>query len=294
VSAGNVKTAVIIALLILTVSVACHDYSVQVENAKFKARCESAEKLVQELENQNRGLLENYSRLMSAHELLLQEFKSVNESYAVLSQNYSVLMEQYQKVLSEYVRLTVDYASLNLTYSKLLQNYTSLEQQTLELKSMYENLSTAYQALLANYTEVKGEFEKLYFAFYKPLFSNETVTPSVDELRDWLERDETDKISYVYPDFVCGDFAVMLSLHAKLNHWDMGVVAVLGKTSTGSEFDHAFNAIRCREGLVYVEPQNDEIFNGPILEGSRYYHPGFGWVYVDLFIIVVLYQPPLE
>jgi hypothetical protein len=286
-TAENFKTAVIIALLILTVSIGCHDISVQVENARFKANYESATRLVQKLESQNKELLENYSRL-------LEEFEVLNQLYVTLSQNYTSLTEQYRKVLAEYVRLTVDYASLNLTYWKLLQNYTDLEGQTFELRSKYENLSSAYQTLLANYSEVKSEFEKLYFAVYKPLLSNETETPSIDELRSWLEKDETDKINYTYPDFVCGDFAVMLSMHAKLNHWDMGVVAVLGATADGSEFDHAFNAIRCKEGLVYVEPQNDEIFYGPISEDAWYYHPGFGHIYVNLFIIVVLYQPPLE
>jgi len=285
--AENVKTIAIIALIIGAVSIGCHDIFVQVENAKFKADFESAAKLVQKLESQNRELLENYSRL-------LEEFKTLNQSYAALSQNYTALIEQYQKVLAEYVKLTVDYASLNLTYWKLLQNYTDLEGQTFELRSKYENLSSAYQTLLANYSEVKSEFERLYFAVYKPLLSNETETPSIDELSSWLKKDETDKINYTYPDFVCGDFAVMLSMHAKLNHWDMGVVAVLGTTADGREFDHAFNAIRCREGLVYVEPQNDEIFYGPISEDAWYYHPGFGQIYVNLFIIVVLYQPPLE
>jgi hypothetical protein len=292
--AENVKTIAIIALLIGAVSIGCHDIFVQVENAKFKADFESAAKLVQKLESQNRELLENYSRLLLSHELLLEEFNTLNQSYAALSQNYTALIEQYQKVLAEYVKLTVDYASLNLTYWKLLQNYTDLEGQTFELRSKYENLSSAYQTLLANYSEVKSEFERLYFAVYKPLLSNETETPSIDELSSWLEKDETDKINYTYPDFVCGDFAVMLSMHAKLNHWDMGVVAVLGTTADGREFDHAFNAIRCREGLVYVEPQNDKIFNGPISEDAWYYHPGFGQIYVNLFIIVVLYQPPLE
>lgn len=211
-----------------------------------------------------------------------------------MSQNYTSLLCEYQRVSAEYVRLTVDYASLNLTYRRLLQNYTFLEQEASELRSKYEDLSKDYEALLANYSQVKSEFESLYYAVYKPLLSNETVTPSVAELEDWIKKDETDKINYTSPDFVCGDFAVMLSIHAKLNHWDMGVVAVLGKTADGTEFNHAFNAIRCKEGVYYVEPQNDAVFKENISDGQWYYHPGFGQIYVNTFIIVVLYQPPLE
>jgi hypothetical protein len=93
--------------------------------------------------------------------------------------------------------------------------------------------------------------------------------------------------------FVCGDYAVMLAFHAKLMGWDMGVVAVLGKKADGSEFNHAFNAITCREGLVYVEPQTDEVWwysgHSEIQPGGWYEYPGFGQVYVREYVIVVLY-----
>ena len=115
------KTAVIIALLIVTVLIGCHDFFVQVENAKFKANYDSATWLVQKLESQNMELLQNYRRLLSSHELLLEEFKTLNQSYVTLSQSYTALTEQYQKVLADYVRLTLDYASLNLTYWKLFK-----------------------------------------------------------------------------------------------------------------------------------------------------------------------------
>jgi len=294
VSSEKIKTAIILCLTVASALVACHDFYVQSENVRLKASFEASLNSARRLENQYGMLMENYSELLSEHQHMLQQFETLNQSYVVLSQNYTSLLCEYQKVSAEYVRLTVDYASLNLTYRRLLQNYTILEQEASELRSKYEYLANAYETLLANYSQVKREFEELYYAIYKPLLSNETVTPSVAELRDWLKKDETDKINYTFPDFVCGDFAVMLSIHAKLNHWDMGVVAVLGTMADGREFNHAFNAIRCKEGLFYVEPQSDDAFQANISEGQWYYHPGFGWIYVDTFVIVVLYQPPLE
>jgi len=307
-SDGPIKNAVIIILLIGALVLGSYSYLLQLKVEELQAGKES-------LEARNKELMENYSKLLEAHGSLLQELTSLNQSYVALLQNYeslsndyatllqnnTVLMEQYQKVLVEYVKLTVDYAYLNQSYNELLQNYTDLmqlSQEALELKRKYDELLNAYQSLLVNYTAIKNEYEKLYFAVYEPL--NEIITPSEDELKNWLATDKTNEMNYTYPDFVCGDFAVMLSLHAKLNHWDMGIMAVLGKTSNGEDIAHAFNAIRCKdkgEGpayIVYIEPQNDAVFYGPIVEGSWYNHPGFGEIYVEKLIIVVLYQPPFE
>ena len=241
---------------------------------------------LQTIEAQYTQLLNNYNNLLKEYSKLEIDLNSLNNTYRLLLQNYTSLETEYQKVLTEYIELTVSYARLNETYMELKDELRNYENQ-------YRQLSQQYQRLLSNYTQLKTEYEKLYFAVYVPLLSNETVTPTIDELQQWLREDDTDKLNYSKWDFVCGDFAVMLAIHAKLRHWDMGIVAVLGQDSNGNDFNHAFNAIRCQEGIVYIEPQNDEIFYGPIIEGEWYNHPGFGDVYVQIFIIVVLYQPPL-
>jgi hypothetical protein len=85
--------------------------------------------------------------------------------------------------------------------------------------------------------------------------------PTTDELETWLASDNTSAITYSVQNFVCGDFAVMLSQHAKLKHWDMGIVAINGYDSVSNEpFAHALNFIYTQEGLVYVEPQNDNVW----------------------------------
>ncbi|MEM1566499.1 MAG: hypothetical protein QW510_05395 [Candidatus Bathyarchaeia archaeon] len=211
------------------------------------------------------ALESRYEGLLSTYQKLLRDNMVLNESYITLKQNYTVLSENFERLMVEYV----------------------------ELQSKYEVLLDDYQALLSNYTTLKAAYGEVCFAVYSPLWSNETVTPTVSELKSWLTEDDTDSLPYSEWDFVCGDFAVMLSIRARMKHWDMGIVAVLGRDTYGNKFNHAFNAIRCVEGLVYVEPQNDQVFYGPIGERSWYNHPGFGRIYVETFIVVVPYQPPL-
>ena len=256
------------------------------ENLRLKAELQSFSESYHTLGIENAELLDKYQKLSG-------EFNSLNQTHYSLVQNYTELSAEYQKVLTNYVNLMVAYTSLNETYYSLLQNYTELKQEVsnyTELLSQYQELTQSYQSLLQNYTKLKDEYDVLYAAFYEPLLSKDKVVPTVDELARWLTEDPTDKINYTYPDFVCGDYAVMLHMHAKLKHWDMGVVGVLGNLSDGSEFNHAFNAIICQEGLRYIEPQNDEIFEATIGNGLWYNHPGFGQVYVQEFIVVILYD----
>lgn len=252
-------------------------------------------------------LNQTYNMLLSEHEKTLESYEdltatyySLNQTFNLLFQNYTALLSDYQRALADYVEVAVAYASLNQTYTTLLENYTLLKQDYMRLEqgaanyrvllSEYQELTQRYQSLLANYTLLKKEYEELYFVLYKPLLLKDKVVPTVEELKQWLAEDKTNELSYKLPDFVCGDYAVMLHMHAKLKRWDMGVVAVIGKLSDGKEFNHAFNAIICKEGLRYVEPQNDQVFSAPIDVGFWYDHPGFGRVYVQEFIIVVLYD----
>ncbi|MGB9960270.1 MAG: hypothetical protein ACPLKQ_07110 [Candidatus Bathyarchaeales archaeon] len=242
-----------------------------------------------ELSAKYNAAITDYTNFIAAYNRLNQTYSALNQKYDTLMQNYTVLSLVYQQVLTDYTDLKVAYASLNQTYYALMENYTRLEQETANydvLLGEYQELNQRYQSLLANYTQLKNEYDRFYFALYEPLLAEDKVKPTINELKQWLAEDKTDELTYTSPDFVCGDYAVMLHMHAKLKRWDMGIVAVLGSLG-GREFNHAFNAIICQEGLVYVEPQNDQVFQ---INSNPYYHPGFGQVYVNEFIVVVLYD----
>ncbi|MEM4652666.1 MAG: hypothetical protein QW535_01030 [Candidatus Nezhaarchaeales archaeon] len=231
--------------------------------------------------------------LEAQYEDLSKRHEALSASYIDLQGRYSTLLDSFEKLTSEHLELKDAYAMLNKTYTELLQNYTILQQQLqdyLNLQERYEVLLSEHQALSASYAKLKEAYDKMHFALFSPLLLNETVRPTINDLKRWLAEDDTDKIPYSKWDFVCGDYALMLSVKAKMNHWDVGIVVVLGRDAQGREFNHAFNAIRCVEGLVYIEPQNDQVFYASIKEGSWYYHPGFGQIYVETFVIVVPYE----
>lgn len=238
------------------------------------------------------GRLKTVVLIIILFALFSSSFLLAYESF-LLHNDVTTLREALQELEGRHEDLLKRYENIRSSYITLLQNYTLLQQRLqgyFELQSRYEELLSEHQALQASYAKLKEVYEELRFAVYCPLWSNETVKPTISELKKWLAEDDTDKISYSKWDFVCGDYALMLSVKAKMNHWDMGIVMVLGRDAQGNRFNHVFNAIGCVEGLVYVEPQNDQVFYGSISEGSWYYHPGFGRIYVEFFTIVVLYH----
>lgn len=279
----KVLSVLFAASLILAAFLGYSSYILQAENLRLKSELQSLSGSYHILEAEHAELKGQYNAILNDYKLLNQSHFRLNQTFYALMRNYTELSLEYQKALSDYVELTVAYGVLNQTYHELLQNYTRLEREA----AGYTELLSEHQSLLANYTQLKEKYDAFYFAFYEPLLSKDKVVPTTEELKQWLAEDETNEIGYTDPDFVCGDYAVMLHMHAKLKGWDMGVVAVLGRLGA-RPFNHVFNAIMCQESLVYVEPQNDEVFYGPIKD--TYYHPGFGLVQVKEFIVVVLYD----
>lgn len=218
---------------------------------------------------------------------------------------YWDLNSKHNKLQSSYNSLLYNYSSLNETHHTLFINYTELNQVHKILIFKYNELNASYNVLELNYTALKEDYQDLnnkYLslfndyntlsqAFNKPL-SYEKI-PDTYELKQWLATDQTDEILYNDPNFKCGDFAVMLSQHAKLEYWDMGIVAVFGYTETYTSYAHAFNAIITVDGLVYVEPQNDHVWwytdHKEIYEDT-WFEIDDEWIYVQEYVVIVSFD----
>jgi hypothetical protein len=91
----------------------------------------------------------------------------------------------------------------------------------------------------------------------KPTYNN----PSWGELVFFLQDDKTDTNAYVYPTFVCADFANMLQVNAHKAGWRCGIVhlEMHGYTDPyqlgiSSNAGHACNAFETTDrGLVFID-----------------------------------------
>lgn len=282
------KAILVTVILAIIMFLAIHDLETLAINRNLLESLKDLRGRYESLLTEHWRLLGEHADLREKYKILEVRFTELSASHEALARNHTALESEYRRVLAAYIESAAAYASLNETYWELRAEYEAFKKGAsgyIELKNAYEELLDSYQNLYANYGRIKAEYDKLYAAVYRPLPNVET--PSLRELKDWLAEDDTDMIPYQHYNFTCGDFAVMLHIRAKLRNWDMGIVLVIGRLSDDSKFIHAFNVIRCKEGVVYIEPQNDQIFNKI---SKIYAHPGFGTIYADDIIIVVPYQ----
>ncbi len=158
----------------------------------------------------------------------------------------------------------------------------------------YNELSNAHNQLQSRHSSLLADHIPLNLTLDRHLENK--VIPSIMDLENWLQEDQTDAESHSDPDFICTDFTAMLTIHARTQGYDMGIVWVNGTyDSTNKIFYHAINAIETSEGLVYVEPQTDEVWwcneHQEMSEGKIYefpIHPNIS-IYVEEITVVLKY-----
>jgi outer membrane murein-binding lipoprotein Lpp len=237
------------------------------------------------------GLTIKYIDLDKRYNTLTSNFRTLNNSYNALQNEHEDLETSYQTLNTSYKTLNQKYTTLDDKYATLNDKYTKLNNIYANTNSSYATLSSQYATLNVQYASLFQDYSELSQAFNEPLAYE--VTPTTTQLQDWLTSDSTNSIGYTTPNFICGDFSVMLSQHAKLTNWDIGIVAVWGYTETHESYAHAFNAIITTDGLVYIEPQNDNYW---WYTGHQEITPGQWWeisgqmIYVEDYSVIVLYD----
>ena len=165
---------------------------------------------------------------------------------------------------------------LNMTesaYSDLLSEFNEISKEHDILSGSYDRLVKEKDSLTKRHNELEERYQ-----WIDPPLERKRI-PSTTELELWLQNDETDEYEYIDPDFTCYQFTVLLMLHGRAQGYDIGVVAILGyRNETRESFSHSINAIMTTEGLVYIEPQLDEVWwledHSEIANGTIYTFPG--------------------
>jgi hypothetical protein len=89
--------------------------------------------------------------------------------------------------------------------------------------------------------------------------------PTLEQLRQFLNEDPTDKNYYGRGSYVCINFAKDLKQAAVAKHWNLSYVIVnyyLGSEPRGG---HAFNGAILADGRhIFIEPQNDRIYSSMV------------------------------
>jgi chaperonin cofactor prefoldin len=220
-----------------------------------------------------------------------KRYNTLTSNYRALNNSYSALQNEHEDLKTSYQTLNTSYKTLNQKYTTLDDKYATLNDRYTNLNNIYANINSSYATLSSQYATLFQDYNELSQAFNEPL-AYET-TPTTTQLQDWLTSDSTNSIGYTTPNFICGDFSVMLSQHAKLTNWDIGIVAVWGYTETIESYAHAFNAVITTEGLVYIEPQNDNYWwytGHQEISPELWWEINNQWIYVEDYSVIVWYS----
>jgi len=234
------------------------------------------------LETQVSNLQANVSSLQS-------ETTSLNNEKTALETQVSSLQTEATTLENEKNTLETQVSTLQANVSSLQSEVVSLENLTLSLETQVSSLQSEVTSLeneviqSFNLGYAEGESEGYQLGYDEGYIQGvEDLTesgyylrdPTYDEAIAFTNSDKTDENEYT-SDYVCYDFTADFDSNAFQTGYRCGFVYI--------EFSDSAHAIACfnttDRGLIYIEPQNDEIVTLTI--GQTY----LDYIIVDFGII---------
>jgi predicted nucleic acid-binding Zn-ribbon protein len=231
------------------------------------------------LENQVSTLQANISSLQTEVTALENEKSTLEMQISALQANISDLQSDVGSLDNDKADLEAQVAGLQSEIASLNNEKDALENQVSTLQANISSLQTEIASLE---DEVIESYQLGYDAGYAQGVEDGPGSgwyirdPTYSEAIAFIISDRTNEKEYT-EDYVCYDFTADFNTNAFQMGYRCGFVYI--------EFSDSAHAIACfnttDEGLIYVEPQNDEIVD--VAVGQTY--PHIGEVIVKMGII---------
>ncbi len=193
----------------------------------LKARIERLEAAQAAWKNKYKELEDNYARLQSEHQNLKDNYDRLQGEQAQLQAAYQSAIEDYEKAKQELKEANSQLSQTKVQVTKLSGQIEDLHQQLAELEARYKNLAQGIkQSTLRD--------------------------PTWEELRQFLQADDTEALKYIPNKFDCTGFALALRDRA----WRRGFRSAFVEVGfvAGESAGHALTAFETLDkGLVYVD-----------------------------------------
>ena len=275
-----------------TVSLTNEKASLQTLVSSLQTEVTALESENDELEMQISPLQTHVSSLQTEVTSLEGDKTLLEQQVFVLQTNVSSLQTEVTALESENDELEMQISPLQTHVSSLQTEVTSLEgdktlleQQVFVLQTNVSSLQTQIANLTVDVVNLEAAVNSSYYIGYDDGYAQGTddfiqcsycfTDPTYDEAIAFINSDETDENAYT-PDYVCYDFTADFISNADQVGYRVGFVYI--------EFANSAHAITCFNttdvGLIYVEPQNDEIVDvgvGQIYLGHVIVKMGIIW-----------------
>jgi len=181
----------------------------------------------------------------------------------------------YQKLFENYTSLFSQYTNLSESYNQTLKELSSVKKNLSEYKEKYIKLMEDYDNLQEEYNKTQKELERWEYSRKIRNYAD------LDEIREFLEFDDTDEMEYDAEDWNCEDYTNLLI--RKL--MEKGIFACETELVFEDDTAHAIVAIETEPGKIYyIEPQQDRIIPGSWLYVGADYCDVVNWACDDWII----------
>jgi len=143
-------------------------------------------------------------------------------------------------------------SNLTLNFNFLKKNLNLLNNTLKQLNEKIKNIVLDIAELRAKIYLMENDIKILKVGFKSGL-----KNPTLKVLKDFIRKDDTDKYEYIKGKFTCINFTnEFIKNFAKEGYYScVAIIFIHNKTSS-----HALVAVNTKDvGLVYVEPQSDDI-----------------------------------
>jgi uncharacterized phage infection (PIP) family protein YhgE len=253
------------------------------ESVESDVISETSSKLAQSLEKGKRRIIDTLSRiefksnamiaagiilgilggvfiggsLELGNDQLSTEIDVLQDNYDELKDRYSELLTNYSRQNSEYESLKTEQALAQIELDKLQESLDTLNDEYSSLESEFGSIKQENQVLQEELSKL-ADIQKNWEEVIDLEFSN-TDIPTVSQLRDWLQLDNTNTMS-INDDLTETQIALILSLSARERHWKIGILSLRGTDSLNENFEATVNVINLLNGPVYINPLTDEVW----------------------------------
>ncbi len=162
----------------------------------------------------------------------------------------------------EYFQMRENSGERKEQIATLKQNIEVLEENLAYKEVLVSQLEDNLENTQSRLTTVKSELQEL-----RDGSRFELHNPTYNEVRNFIQEDETDENEYIKDEYVCVDFASDVNNNAQEEGIRTAFVDI--RFESGAHAILAFQTVD--RGLIYVEPQNDAIITTDLQAGQEYY-----------------------
>jgi len=221
------------------------------------------------------GLLVGFGTMWPRYQAAVNTARSLEVSGETLEASQAALQNKYEELDANYDELQSQYAQLQATHQSLIEDYERAEQ---ELQEANRQLSQTKAQVTKLRKEIKGLEEELaglkanYKNLLREIKRSTLKDPTWEELRQFLEADDTETLVYLPDEFDCVGFALTL----RDRTWRRGFrCAFVEVEFEGTEYGnaHALTAFNTPDrGLIYVDDTGNS--DGTGVDGIAYVEVG--------------------